>query len=37
MTGYNALQILFTKGKDYEWEHETYMVVRASVPGRRWA
>jgi hypothetical protein len=32
MTGYNALQILFTKGKDYEWENEIRVVVCSYDP-----
>lgn len=32
MTGYNALQILFTKGKQYEWENELRAVVCSSDP-----
>jgi hypothetical protein len=32
MTGYNALQILFTKGKDYEWENEVRTVVCSCDP-----
>ncbi len=32
MTGYNALQILFTKRKQYEWENEVRAVVCSSDP-----
>jgi len=32
MTGYNALQILFTKGVDYEWEDEIRAVVCSYDP-----
>src|ERR1035437_5618399 len=32
MTGYNALQILFTKGKEYEWENEVRTVVCSYDP-----
>jgi hypothetical protein len=32
MTGYNALQILFTKGRDYAWENEVRVVVCGSDP-----
>lgn len=32
MTGYNALQILFTKSKDYEWENEIRSVVCSYDP-----
>ncbi len=32
MTGYNALQILFTKGKAYEWESEIRTALCSSDP-----
>jgi hypothetical protein len=32
MTGYNALQILFTKGESYQWENEVRAVVCSSDP-----
>jgi hypothetical protein len=32
MTGYNALQILFTKGEEYRWENEIRAVVCDSDP-----
>jgi len=32
MSGYNALQILFTKSKDYEWENEVRAVVCSYDP-----
>jgi hypothetical protein len=32
MTGYNALQILFTKSKEFEWENEIRAVVCSSDP-----
>ena len=32
MTGYNALQILFTKGEAFKWENEVRVVVCSSDP-----